>query len=419
MPQAPRNADEIDAALRVARLHAGLAVNAIVENDDREIGRPLDADGRERAKPHQHFAVARDHRDAPSGLRQREAQTDHGGAAHRAPQIEIAVIVAGGGRIPGGRAEAGNDQQVIAAVGEQRGHGGAAFEPHLVHTFLPISCCDRITAAMRSSPKACWMARSAMPATSSGIVHAINFRLAQFEHRIDDRSHRHLPGIELLPLAAHRDEHQQRKTAGPRQREHVDAIAEAARLHQQRGALAAEPGARGQRDALLFRGEHDVTDFIVGAASVDQARMAGIGHIADLPNAAALERFEQPVRPIIGLAHSFLARLAFGRPFAVLVFIIFRRNGIDAGEPAIEIDIRATLGAEWLEFRLDRLAADRAGTRARQSCGRSHSSDVGFPVTKQSRAASHRVEPAEANRIALAAQQRHDFVKRQADDIGV
>src|SRR6476660_2004527 len=40
-----RNADEIDAALRVAWLHPGLAIDAIVENDDRKILRFLDADG--------------------------------------------------------------------------------------------------------------------------------------------------------------------------------------------------------------------------------------------------------------------------------------------------------------------------------------------------------------------------------------
>jgi len=56
----------------------------------------------------------------------------------------------------------------VAPAGEQRSHCGTAFEPHLVHTFLPISCCDRITAAMRSAPKACCTARSAAAATSSG-----------------------------------------------------------------------------------------------------------------------------------------------------------------------------------------------------------------------------------------------------------
>src|SRR5262249_36633173 len=62
----------------------------------------------------------------------------------------------------------------------------------------------------------------------AGNTHAVNFRFAQLEHRIDDRSHRHLPRIELLPLAAHRDKHEQRKPTGARQRKHVDAIAEPA-----------------------------------------------------------------------------------------------------------------------------------------------------------------------------------------------
>ena len=101
-----------------------------------EIARPLDADGGERAQPHQHLAVAGDDRDAPLRLRQRQPEPDHGGAAHGAPEIEIAVVVAGGGEIPGGRAEAGHDQQIVAPVGEQRGHGGAAIElsfgPHLL-----------------------------------------------------------------------------------------------------------------------------------------------------------------------------------------------------------------------------------------------------------------------------------------------
>ena len=105
-----------------------------------------------------------------SRLRQRETKPDHGGAAHGAPQIEIARIVAERGQIPGGRAEAGHDQEIVGAVGEQRGHGGAALQSHLVQTFLPISCCDSSTAAMRSSPNTCCTARSAMPSTSSGAV---------------------------------------------------------------------------------------------------------------------------------------------------------------------------------------------------------------------------------------------------------
>jgi hypothetical protein len=63
-------------------------------------------------------------------------------------------------------------------------------------------------------------------------------------------------------------------------------------LHEQCGTLAAKPGARGQRDALFLRGQHDVADLTIGAATLDQARVTGIGHIPDLPDAAALERVE-------------------------------------------------------------------------------------------------------------------------------
>ena len=115
----------------------------------------LHADGREAPHAHQHFAIAGDDRDPPLRLRQREPEADHGGATHRAPEIEIAVVVAGGRQVPGGRAETGHDEEIIAPMREQRGHRGAAFEAHLVHTFLPINCCDSSTATMRSSPKAC------------------------------------------------------------------------------------------------------------------------------------------------------------------------------------------------------------------------------------------------------------------------
>ena len=77
--------DQIDAAGGVARLHAGLAVVPVVEHDDDEILRLLHPDGGERAHAHQHLAVAGEHGDAALGLGEREAEPDHGGAAHRAP----------------------------------------------------------------------------------------------------------------------------------------------------------------------------------------------------------------------------------------------------------------------------------------------------------------------------------------------
>jgi hypothetical protein len=112
------NADEIDAGIRVARLHAGLAVMAVVEHHDGEICWLLDADRREAAEAHQHLAVAGDHRGAAVGTRKRKPETNHRRTAHRAPKIEIERMIACGGDVVGRRAEAGDDEQ-IAAIDEQ------------------------------------------------------------------------------------------------------------------------------------------------------------------------------------------------------------------------------------------------------------------------------------------------------------
>jgi len=65
----------------------------------------------------------------------------------------------------------------------------------------------------------------------------------KFEHALGARPHRHLPGIEFAPFAAHRHQRQEWKTEDLGQRQHVHAIADPARLHQQDAALAAGPGA--------------------------------------------------------------------------------------------------------------------------------------------------------------------------------
>ena len=44
---------------------------------------------------------------------------------------------------------------------------------------------------------------------------------------------------------------------------------------------------------------------------------------------------------------------------SVLVFVVLRRHGIDAAEPAIEIDVGAAPAAERAEFFRPRFAADR------------------------------------------------------------
>src|SRR5690606_9703013 len=68
-------------------------------------------------------------------------------------------------------------------------------------------------------------------------------------------SHGQLPRVELPPLAAHRDEHQQREAARTDQSERVHDVADAARLHERNGFLAAEPGAGAHPDGFELVGK--------------------------------------------------------------------------------------------------------------------------------------------------------------------
>ena len=68
-------------------------------------------------------------------------------------------------------------------------------------------------------------------------------------------AHRNLPRIELTTVATPGDERQQWKAVLFHHAEHVDAIAHAARLHQQYSAVAAQPGAAQKRYALFLRGQ--------------------------------------------------------------------------------------------------------------------------------------------------------------------
>jgi len=99
-------------------------------------------------------------------------------------------------------------------------------------------------------------------------------------------------------LAAHGDQHEQRKAAFAHHAEHVDAVADAARLHEQRAARAAQPRAGGKPDALLLGAEHDRLERAVGEAQLDQALVAGVGHVADLPDLRLLERAENLEGPV-------------------------------------------------------------------------------------------------------------------------
>ena len=130
-----------------------------------EVLRLLDADRGEAAEPHEKIAVAGDHGDAAVGPRQREPKPDHRGAAHRAPEIKIERMVAGGRGIVGRRAEPGDDQQ-IAAIGEKHTHEFAAVKHHRVHCLRPISRCDNRMATWRLPSNAMSQPAPTMSSTS-------------------------------------------------------------------------------------------------------------------------------------------------------------------------------------------------------------------------------------------------------------
>ena len=110
------------------------------------------------------------------GLGERQAEADHGGAAHRAPEIEVERMIAAGGGIVSRRTEPGDDQQ-IAPVGQHLFHECAAIERrlihhrlvhHLVHCLRPISRCDRMMATGRSPLNAMSHPAATTSSTSSG-----------------------------------------------------------------------------------------------------------------------------------------------------------------------------------------------------------------------------------------------------------
>src|SRR5260221_948692 len=116
--------------------------------------------------------------------------------------------------------------------------------------------------------------------------------------------HRHLPRVELAPLAAHGHDREQREAALADERQHVDAVADAAALHEQDAALSAEPGAGQQRHALLLGGEPDRPDCILGTAKIDEPGMPGIGDIGDLTDAGLFEDAKDVIGPVYRFGHS-------------------------------------------------------------------------------------------------------------------
>jgi hypothetical protein len=99
-----------------------------------------------------------------------------------------------------------------------------------------------------------------------------------------------LPRVELGQFAAHGHDGEERKAAIGEQTEHVDAIAHAARLHQQGRPVAAEPGPRHRRHAFFLGGQGIGDDLRVLQGTADHMTVPGVGHIGDLPDAPVFSR---------------------------------------------------------------------------------------------------------------------------------
>jgi hypothetical protein len=122
----------------------------------------------------------------------------------------------------------------------------------------------------------------------------------QLEGRAGRPGHRHLPGIELRPFAAHGHQHQQRKSAVGGQAQHVDAVADAARLHQEGTLGPAQPSSGQNGDPFLLGGQRDGPDRRIVPAKLDQGLVAGIRHIGHLAEAGAAEEAMDLRRPGLG-----------------------------------------------------------------------------------------------------------------------
>jgi hypothetical protein len=112
---------------RMADLHSGFVEMTVVEHDDRKVRAFVRGNRQQAADAHQLLAVTCDHDDGTLRARQRDAEADHRRTSHRAPQIEIARVVAGVEHIIGRRSKTAHDQEV-ATVGEQGLHRLPAIE---------------------------------------------------------------------------------------------------------------------------------------------------------------------------------------------------------------------------------------------------------------------------------------------------
>ena len=100
----------------MALLPAGLAVAAVVDTDDGEVGRIHHRRGGERAHVHEELAVAGHHQHPPLGAGQGEAEAHCGGGAHGAREREhVRRVPAEEREVAGGAGQAGDDEEVLVA----------------------------------------------------------------------------------------------------------------------------------------------------------------------------------------------------------------------------------------------------------------------------------------------------------------
>ena len=105
----------------MALLVAGFAVVAVVDADDRKIGRIHHCRGRERPDVHEEFAVPGDHQHPPLRACEGETESHRGRGAHRAREREhVRCVVTQEREVAGGSGEAGHDEEVLVVCDELR-----------------------------------------------------------------------------------------------------------------------------------------------------------------------------------------------------------------------------------------------------------------------------------------------------------
>src|SRR5262249_3363587 len=216
----------------VRRLHAGFAVVFVIEHGDGEIHAVADAHRSERSQAHEQFTIAGQDQHWAPGLCDREPKANRDSTSHSTPERKRKRVIPSISRIPGGGSETGDDEQ-FAPISEQRFHYGAAIQPpcrwlHHVSLHEGLSAEHALPDENGRRPQRVisdtkrpfhlWHYFAFLLCSADKHIH-------RFEHNVSGPAHWHLPGIELTPIATHRDQHRQWDLAYRQHGEHVDAIA--------------------------------------------------------------------------------------------------------------------------------------------------------------------------------------------------